>query len=392
MKILMVCGFFHLDVQYQENLMAHSFVSKGHDVFVVTSQQVDIFGFYKNQKGEQTNDVKIEKNHGITVHRLPDLLNINGKIRFFKYFLSTLIKIKPDAIFLHDICEHAIAIRWYLYKNPNVRILMDYHCDYSNSCRNSLSKYILHRTIRRSMLMVLLGKIRKVFPVTPTSADFLEENYGLSKTKMELLPLGSNFKVIEQVKKYGKTSIRHQIGIPDDAILIFTGGKFDRRKKLDILIGAFEEIDDEGIYLVICGGFYKDDLEYQRMIEKRISSLPRVRYVGWKVGEELYKYMCASDIGVFAASQSILWQDCIACGLPLIVGDIGGQSIEYLNLKSNIVTLKKDEISSENIRLKIMNIAKNPLLLKKMNDGAKEVGETELNWDILGDRVLKYIT
>ena len=51
-----------------------------------------------------------------------------------------------------------------------------------------------------------------------------------------------------------------------------------------------------------------------------------------------------ADLAVFPASQSILWQQAIAMGLPLIVGNTGHQDISYLNLYDNIIILEKTDI------------------------------------------------
>ena len=56
--------------------------------------------------------------------------------------------------------------------------------------------------------------------------------------------------------------------------------------------------------------------------------------VGWLNQDDLNRHLAMADLAVFPASQSILWQQAIAMGLPLIVGDAGHQDISYLNLEA----------------------------------------------------------
>jgi glycosyltransferase involved in cell wall biosynthesis len=53
-------------------------------------------------------------------------------------------------------------------------------------------------------------------------------------------------------------------------------------------------------------------------------------YVGWVKPGEIYQYYMASDVAVYPGGQSVLWQQAIACGLPLICKYWYG--CEYLDL------------------------------------------------------------
>ena len=101
--------------------------------------------------------------------------------------------------------------------------------------------------------------------------------------------------------------------------------------------------------------------------------------------------MNAADIAVFPASQSIMWQQAIASGLPLVVGDVGSQDISYLNLADNIRILRGESISSEGLAAEIEAIAVNPDLRRAMSLGATRVALQELDWDRLIDRTLDVV-
>ena len=46
-------------------------------------------------------------------------------------------------------------------------------------------------------------------------------------------------------------------------------------------------------------------------------------FAGWVDAVDVYRMMDACDFAVFPASQSVLWQQALAMGLPLIVGQVG---------------------------------------------------------------------
>ena len=104
----------------------------------------------------------------------------------------------------------------------------------------------------------------------------------------------------------------------------------------------------------------------------------------------IYEHFAISDIAVFPASQSILWQQAISMGLPLIAGNTGGQSIQYLNLCDNIVILPKAEINEKRIETEIERILTDPAIYQKMHEGALKVSAKELDWNALIERTLRF--
>ena len=78
-------------------------------------------------------------------------------------------------------------------------------------------------------------------------------------------------------------------------------------------------------------------------------------------------------------------------GLPLIAGDTGDQSIEYLNANNNIVVLENRDITEEKLIVEINNIINNPSTLEAMKLGAKEATQKYLNWNNLIWKTLRFV-
>ncbi len=117
---------------------------------------------------------------------------------------------------------------------------------------------------------------------------------------------------------------------------------------------------------------------------------PNIHFVGWLGTTEVYEHFAISDIAAFPASQSILWQQAISMELPLLVGNTGHQSIEYLNLYDNIIILENDQITYDRIRCEISNILLNEELEASMREGAIKVTEECLDWNFLIERTLRF--
>ena len=80
-----------------------------------------------------------------------------------------------------------------------------------------------------------------------------------------------------------------------------------------------------------------EDATYGEMLARLAARDPRVHTGGWLDQADLNRHLAMADLAVFPASQSVLWQQSIAMGLPLIVGDTGDQDISYPNTERKII-------------------------------------------------------
>ncbi len=157
-----------------------------------------------------------------------------------------------------------------------------------------------------------------------------------------------------------------------------------------MLIEAIQSLADPKLHLVVAGEASDQDREYKEMLARAASGNANIRFVGWLGRMDIYKYLDMATLAVFPASQSILWQQAISMGLPLIVGDVGHQSISYLNLENNIVILPNAEIRSDRLAKVIAEVISDPGRMREMSEGAMRVSNEHLNWDKLILRTLRF--
>lgn len=388
----MLCELYIESLEYQENLLVKYYRKHGHEVTVITSTYESVFDYYNN-KHDNSLPAKVIYDHGAKIIKLPFKFNYLGKIKKYTSIKKIVEEVQPDLLYIHDIMPNMLEMLDYKKKNPHVKMIMDYHADYSNSANGWLSLNILHKVIRKYFYMDPIRKhISKFYPIVPGSTKFLNEVYNIPHNEMDLLPLGADTDLVAEIKNNRvRDEIRRKLGINDEDIIIFTGGKFTPAKKTDLLIKAFNEINDAAIHLLIVGDADQHNQEYKKELLALSNNNPNIHYIGWLNNRGVYEHLSASDIAVFPASQSIVWQQALASGLPLIVGDVGEQSVQYLNEFGAITELKKEDINKEQIKKSIEDIIYHQNELDLRKELAAKTSSKYLDWNHLIYKTLSHV-
>lgn len=386
MKILMLCEFYNEQLEYQENLLAKYYVKHGHAVTVVTSTHESVFDYYADRH-DNRRPSRTYEHGGAKIVKLRYRYNILHRLKALERIDALLEAEAPDLIFVHDIMLNLPECVSYVRRHPRTRMILDYHADYSNSGKNALSLRVLHGVCRKWFLDRARPHLSRIFPIVPASATFLHEVYGVPMADMELLPLGADSDVAHSVaQSSARDEVRDALRIPGEAPVIFTGGKLAAAKRTECLFDATAGLS-RPLHIIVAGRADEKDAAYEAELRRRASE--GVHFVGWLSPVEIYRHLAASDLAVFPASQSILWQQAIAMGLPLIVGDTGHQDISYLN-QGNIVILPRERIAPEPLARAIADVLDHPERRGAMAEAARRVADEHLNWDRLIERTLRF--
>lgn len=174
------------------------------------------------------------------------------------------------------------------------------------------------------------------YPVEKFCAHFTDvlitinhEDYELAKKKMKAKRVEYVPGVGIDIDKFANCTVdraakRKELGIPEDAPLLFSIGELNKNKNHEVVIRAIKDLD---VYYVIAGSG-----ELQTYLQKLIDDLglsDRVKLLGYRDDvAQLYK---AADMFVFASIREGLGLapiEAMASGLPLVVADNRG-SREY---------------------------------------------------------------
>ncbi|MEO9209584.1 MAG: glycosyltransferase family 4 protein, partial [Ginsengibacter sp.] len=265
-----------------------------HEVTVITSTFESVFDFY-NDKYDKKAPAKEYFHKGAKIIKLRFSFNISRLKRYTNIY-KIIESEKPDLIYIHDIMLNLPEAVKYVKKNPNCKMIMDYHADYSNSANNWLSLNILHKIIRKVFYLDRAKRyISKIFPIVPASIKFLHEVYKVPYEQMELLPLGADTDFGSEVKRKGEgLMLRDKYNIPLQDFVIFTGGKLQPAKKTELLINAFLKLNDKHLHLFIIGKANEEDQKYMDHLLNISKDNRNIHFIGWLTASDVYKYLDAS--------------------------------------------------------------------------------------------------
>lgn len=342
MKIVHIClcGGYNDGWGYQENLLTKHNKLDGHDVTIITSRYVHD---KSTDRYELHPELEYESPIGIKIIRLKNLLvlpiGVNSRTRMYRGLYQRIAQEKPDILFLHGGQFFNGAVVKYKKENPNVKIYVDNHSDFFNSANNWFSKHILHQIIWRVCVRRILPYIETYWAITPDCKEFLVRMYKVPEDRIRYLYLGADLPdVTESEKQRIRQSIRKSLQIPDESVVLISGGKINAEKKIETLLDALTKIESKKISLILFGSIVDD---MKNVLTKKIESDDRVQYVGWIDSSKVIQYYWASDFAVFPGSQSVLWQQAIAAGLPCIFRHWDG--VDYLDVGENCIFLENDD-------------------------------------------------
>lgn len=341
MKVVHLClsCFFIDGYSYQENIIPKYHVKMGYEVTVIAS----LVSYNSEGKGCYLEGYsEYEDKNGYHVVRLPyrSPVKINRTLRHYERLKEILAREAPDIIFSHGVSYgDADVVIDYLKRHPNTKLFADSHTDYINSAKNWLSRHILHPIIWRYYAKKLEPYMTKCYGVTPMRCRFLQEMYHINPDIIDFLPMGVDDENIPNNRTEVRSSIRKELSINEQDIVILTGGKIDKLKNTHILLDALKEVNDGHIHLVICGTL-TPEMDY---LKEQIDSNPNIHYLGWCNAERVMDCMVASDIACFPGTHSTLWEQSVGVGLPAIFKR--WDEMEHVNVNGNCVFVKGEDVS-----------------------------------------------
>lgn len=368
MKIVhvMLCGPVTDGWQYQDNLLTKYHKKIGNEVTMITSKWIaeKDGNLKKFQYSNYFND------DGVKVIRLSIKHDKHffNKFKKFKGLAENIEKERPNILFIHG-CQFLDIkqIMKYLKKYPNTKVYIDNHADFINSGTNWLSKNILHKIIWRSLVHKIEPYVTTFYGVTPARVDFLKKIYKLPSDKCQLLVMGVDPEIVQNISKQNcKAKIQKKYNIADSDFLIVTGGKIDHFKTQTLLLmDAINKIENKNIKLLIFGSV---SLELKEEFESKCNS-KKIIYVGWLETSESYKYIAAADLVIFPGAHSVLWEQTVGQGIPLLCRYFKG--FEHVDVGGNVVFLYKDTI--EEMYEKVLEIINN----KDKYNAMKKIAQTK---------------
>ncbi|NJL84277.1 MAG: glycosyltransferase [Chloroflexaceae bacterium] len=150
----------------------------------------------------------------------------------------------------------------------------------------------------------------------------ISERFGV-KTQDIVLPLG-----VELPVRLSHNCARQQLAIPENCPLILFMSRIDRKKGLDLLIPALEQLvaADKNFYFVLAGANPQDP-GYETQIQQQIQGSilrTRTKIAGFVSGELKQALLQAADLFVLPSyyeNFGIAVAEALAAGTPVVISD-----------------------------------------------------------------------
>lgn len=368
MKIVHICPTLTEGLSYQENYLTKYHKKLGYDVTVITSYWV----YDSNGKLVERKENSYINSDGVKIIRLP--LKNNKKYSYkFKQFCDlrkTMEVENPNILFLHGCQWIYIKEIVSFLKGKNISVYVDNHADYSNSATTWLSKYILHGIVWKYYAHMIEPYTKKFYGVLPARVNFLTELYKLPSNKCQLLIMGADDEFVDKAKqKKNILETRNKYMIQESDFLIVTGGKIDAAKQQTLLL--MEAVNSLGVNNVkmLIFGTVSGDLKskFNELLSKNIF------YIGWISAQETYNFIAAADMVIYPGRHSVLWEQTVAQGKPMIVKYWKGTT--HIDIGGNVRYLYKD--NADEIKELLLSLLKTPQYYEMKT---KANGQSKINF------------
>mgnify|MGYP001170054327 CR=1 FL=1 len=347
---------------YQENILPKMHAEMGYKVYVLTNNNI----FNSKYEELQRKETEYVNKYGLHVKVLQRSHRYGRYSRFgdYKGIYKELNKIAPDVIFVHGgQFVGLMDIIKYCKKNNDTKLYIDQHADYYNLPIDNFKNRIAQKLIYGYWIRKSIRYTSKFWGVTPWRCEYLNDVYGVPKSKIGLLVMGGDDDCIhfDEMPKL-KSDVRKQLNLNDSDFVVITGGKIDRTKNIHLLMKAMGSIRNKNIKLIVFG---QPSSDMEESIYN-LSNNSNIRYLGWIDSSKVYNFFLASDLAVFPGTHSVLWEQAASCGVPLIVKDwdgmhhidVGGNCIFLKNIDENEICKIIQDLNSDKKRyLKMKRIA-----------------------------------
>lgn len=380
MKILHIClaNFYIDNYAYQENMLPRINHEDGHDVRILASTET----FVDNAHLGYVEPSEYVTEYGVPIKRLPYVKVGNSfsthKFRAYPHLYGEIASFAPDVIFCHELQFWSVrdVIR-YKKDHPAVKLYADTHAAYNNSGTNWLSLHVLHRGLYRYLTKKAFPYLEKYFYISDECRQFSHEIYDIPNEKMAFYPLGGTLLSDEEYAAV-RAKRRAELGLVENDRLYIHSGKLDALKRTDELLRAFSAVEDPHAVLAVIGSIPEDR---KSILLPLMEADKRIRYLGWRTGEELQEYLCAADLYCQPGSQSVTMQNALCRYCPVMLYPHPAHTADYD--RGEVIWIK----TQADMEMVFRSLATDPAQLKPLRENAKKIARELLDYRKLAARL-----
>lgn len=364
---------------YQENLLTKYQSRLGHEVVL----------FVQNKSRDNVEKKCLESVCGTFVSK--DGFNVIVKKPFFLPIpligklwkkldvYNDLINLKPDFVFIHGLVDTTVfqVVRYKKKYNPRLVIVIDNHMDYNIGYPKKRSlKQSVALFINRLVYRLNNKYVSKVYGVTPWRQSYAVDVFGVPAEKTDVLIMGADDECLDFNKKEEiRNKIRTKYNVGENEFFIVTGGKIDKKKKIELLLNAVKSVSN--VKILVFGSVVDS---FKTQFDSVLRECPNAFYIGWVEGNKVYDYFFAADLVFFPGQHSVLWEQACASKVPCVFEKWDG--MDHVNNGGNADFVYPVDV--EMLKSKIEELRFTPKYFKM-----KAVAESEKTDIFLYSRIAK---
>lgn len=236
-----------------------------------------------------------------------------------------------------------------------------------------------------------IPKADKIIVVTSRLKDLLQEDYGVPADKIVMIPNGAN---IDLFKPMDVIKAREELGlVPSNNYVGFVGILW-QVQHVDNLIRSVPLIVKElpnTKFLIVGDGVTRQDLV---SLTEQLGVADKVVFTGMVPYPKVPLYMNASDVCVIPAANnfrntktgasSLKLYEYLACGKPVVAGNIDGNNQDIINSGSGFVV---NSMNPDEMARAIVTLLQNELLRKEMGERGRKLAEEKHSWKKISELV-----
>ncbi len=331
LKIVVVSAFYSEGMGYTENCLPKALASLGHEVHLICST-LNVYGTeplydltYRAFLGPPRVPSGTHLVDGYVVHRLPARL-IGGYVSL-KGLHRRVRELSPDIV--HSIEIASLPTFALAMQKPvaGFKLFCDTHQTMSSmkpymKRSGEWAKKALYRLTRTIPTSLSSLAVEKCYAVTPDCGAVAVRFYGVPRSKIKFLSLGTDTDAFHPAEcdadRVARSQLRHELGFRDDDIVCIYTGRFSEEKNPLLLAQAIDTLSSNGRGFK--GLFIGDGAQ-----RKSIAQCRNTTILSFMTHQDLARHYRAADVAVWPRMESMSMLDAAASGIPVVVSDRIGE-------------------------------------------------------------------
>jgi glycosyltransferase involved in cell wall biosynthesis len=302
------------------------------------------------------------KLHNVTVINTEDPSSyylFNGIFHLFK--LRRLIREeKIDVI----VCANILPVFLASLVKGRVPMVFDYLDHYEESAATYYPDSFFGNIVKRGVRWIIRYNLKKATSVITVTKEFKDYLKFIGVNKVDVIPNGADTSVF---KKIPIETAKKELGL-EGTILGYVGS-LEYWIDLETVVESLPHLDAK--LLVVGPSLFTDYGDRIKKLAEEKGTLDKIIFTGKIDYSELYKYICAMDIGLNPLKHVQKNEitvggklfNYLACGIPVLssrmkaVVNLLGDDLYYYDDRDSLVSIVHDILSSEDNTTKYMEIA-----------------------------------